>query len=187
MNSLRFSPADLEANREGRLTDAQRKRLDADMELMHRQGRSIALGFAGLCVFNVVMNASTAYDKVGQDVSKLFSGESLTTLLNSLALVIAIPCLVLLGYRLVIKAFAQGTIRSIEGKVYIINRNSFRTPSFYKVQIWHGLLWTTFYFEDAGSLTYFQSGQRYRVYYLSSYVWRQALSTEEIPDEKAKR
>ena len=39
MNTLNFNDADLKANREGRLSDAQAKRLDTDVEIIQQKTR----------------------------------------------------------------------------------------------------------------------------------------------------
>jgi hypothetical protein len=189
MNTLRFTQADLEANREGRLSDAQIKRLDGEIDTLRRQVRPKAIGFAVMLMLNFAFRWTV--DHAGKPSDKgPFS--DINMVLFVLVCAALVGCFVFVLEWFSAQMFARSTLHNIEGEVQVINSYTrflfWKTPV-YKVRIWRNSFfrWKTFQFPDADSLAYFESGKNYRISYLPHIDQTRVLSCEEILDEKVKR
>jgi hypothetical protein len=189
MNTLHFTPADLEANREGRLSDAQIKKLDADLDTLRRQVRPKAISFAVILMINFAVRWTLDHsDK--KPANGPFSDVGMVAMV--LVMVVLVGCFVFALEWFSVRMFARSTLHHVEGEAQVINSHTrflwWRTP-IYKVKIWRNplLRWKTFQFAEADSLAYFESGRRYRVSYLPHFDQTRVLSCEEIYDEKAKK
>jgi hypothetical protein len=188
MNTLNFNDADLKANREGRLSDAQKKRLDAQVAQIRRvTGWTIAL------IIGIIVSGSLIM------LSRLnTSSEIIRYLISPLTIYIGFG-VILIGMLGLFYLFSISSIRNI--KIHIVEGTAEVTSTFTTVlfnQIPQRLpinrlqlhrirnRMFTFQFSDSESLRYFENGKHYRVYYLSQLT-PFALSAEEIEPEKAKR
>jgi hypothetical protein len=191
MNTLHFTPADLEANREGRLSDAQRKKLDADVENIRKYSRYIIPVFALAIALLIGMGLAPESSSTLQDDTWLSSRVRGGNLLMA-GITLALCFLVTLAWNWwSLRRYEQGHLLSVEGKAQVTSGfvwSRGRRYILHQVRIWRGWMrWTSFRFQDADSVRYFKTGRRYRVYYLWYYAQPQAISVEEIADEKDKR
>jgi hypothetical protein len=204
MNTLHFNDADLKANREGRLSDAQIKRFEAEVDRLQLQRRYSL--WAGVTVFSlafIVMIMVTA-GAIGVMTVVATSADSglnrsdvfpLVTLLTGVMLVIFwiavfIFIVILVKYALRIRSLTSAPVRAVEGKADVIytystNHDGEDRPINQLLLYSSRYLWHTFTFDEPESLYMFETGKLYRVYYLP-YAEPQALSAEEIEPEKTK-
>jgi hypothetical protein len=216
MNTLNFNDADLKANREGRLSDAQRKRLNDEVDRMSWQTKHGGLLFA-LNTFIVLLGGLAFIDaRLRQQLLFMLSFKDLH---SSLFLVFTVSIwlgLPVLWDWWIVRRYVQGHIYTIEGENVRVP-GEMRKRSFKKmiradhpgkailvsmklrkririkvrqVKIRSARLQEmTFLFRAEKPGFYFKPGQRYRVYYLVYYLSTipQPLSVEEIEPEKAKR
>ena len=188
MNTLNFNDADLKANREGRLSDAQAKRFDAELDQIQqwsKLGLWVTAGAFALVTIGIMINTYT------------YLGKDLATILSRLAsfgfviviivfMAVFLPLVYIHGWSA--SSFVNEPIRMIQGtaevvKTHITTRDGKRTPVNKLVLHSNWYTWLTFTFADEDSLRYFESGHHYRIYYLVYYLpWPrpQALSAEEI-------
>lgn len=190
MNTLNFNDADLKANREGRLSDAQQKRLDTDVEMIQRHSRYM-LWFIGITVTLLAVGGMISeFRKSGQDLNALFSPPQVTGVIVMIVMFGFLFLIAIGSYWWSMRGLTQGAIRTVEGTAEVIS--TFTTVRGMRVPLnrvrlrrsWYSRF--TFHFQDKESLRYFKNGTRYRVYYLP-YAMPQALSAEEIKPEKPKR
>jgi hypothetical protein len=191
MNTLKFTDADLKANREGHLSDAQQKRLDADVDMIQRHSKYMLWGYglmfgviALIALINGVREASSA------NINQLISSSDATGFVVMIGLFVFMAAIMGGSYWWSMCGLTHSKIRIIEGTADVISTyttvKGMRVP-LNRLRIHRGWFSRfTFHFQDAESLRYFKNGRRYRVYYLP-YAMPQALSAEEIEPEKAKR
>lgn len=189
MYTLRFTDVDLEANRQGYLSDAQRKRIDADVDMMRRQGRYLVWFFGALIVFLVVVGGVMEFNNADRDMSKFLSPSNLQGFAIMVVMFTGIMSLAMLSNWWTLRRYSQANIRTVEGRVEVVKGETsvrgMRVPV-YNVKIRRGLFsFFVFRFQDSASLKHFKHDKHYRVYYIP-YAIPQALSAEEI-EEKAKR
>jgi hypothetical protein len=188
MNTLHFNDADLKANREGRLSDAQIKRFEAEVGQLLR-----VIGWTVAIIIGIAVAGSLIM------LSRLHSGRLITQyLISPLKIYIGFGVFltVALGlfYLLRIHSIRNTKIHIVKGTAEVtstfttiwMNRIPQRLPV-NRLQLHRSRsLPFVFHFPDTASLRYFENGKRYRVYYLP-YITPRALSAEEIEPEKAKR
>jgi len=190
MNTLNFNDADLKANREGRLSDAQQKRLNVDLDMIHQHSKYM-LWFMG-AIFAVIFISGIINEirATRRGLETVFQPDNLTGYVRIGATFLMLTGFVAVGYWWGMRGLTNGTIRTVEGTADIIS--TFITVKGRRVPLnrlrlrrsWYSRF--TFHFDDSQSLRYFKNGRRYCVYYLP-YAMPQALSAEEIEPEKAKR
>jgi len=190
MYTLRFSDVDLEANRQGYLSDAQRKRLDSDVDMLRRQSKAVVWFFAAFAVFILVVGGISEFNNAGRDMDKFLSPSNIAGFAIMIIMFGGIMSVSMLWSWWTTRRYEQGNIRTVEGRAEVVrgemNVRGMRTP-IYNVKIWRGMFSRfIFRFQDSDSLEHFKHGKRYRVYYIP-YAIPQALSCEEIYDEKDKR
>jgi hypothetical protein len=189
MYNLRFTDVDLEANRQGYLSDAQRKRIDADVETLRRQSKYVVWFFAAFAVFMLVAGGFAEYNNAGRDMDKFLSPSNIQGFAIMIVMFSSIMTVAMLWSWWTTRRFAQGTIRTVEGNAKVVNAVTYGRGMeipVYNVEIRSGLLSKhIFRFQNEDSLHYFKTGRRYRVYYIP-YATPQAISAEEI-EEKDKR
>jgi hypothetical protein len=216
MNTLHFNDADLKANREGRLSDAQRKRLNDEIDRMSWQTKHGGLLFA-LYTFVLLLGGLALIDaRLRQQLLFMLSFKDLY---SSLFLVFTVSIwlgLPMLWDWWIVRRYAQGHIYTMEGEnvhtpwgwglwkrifkkmprtgktVFVPTKLRKRTRikvMLVKIRS-RGGREITFSFRGEKPGFYFQPGRRYRIYYLSYYLradMPQILSAEEIEPEKAKQ
>src|SRR5205809_775025 len=114
MYKLDFTQSDLDANRQGYLSDVQRKQLHSDVEMLKRNAKYMVWFFGAMVVFMVVLGGLIEFNNAGQDPNKMFSPS------NRIGFAIAgsmfaIVMVVVVGWNwLSTRSFQRGTIRSVE-------------------------------------------------------------------------
>jgi hypothetical protein len=213
MNTMHFTEVDLKANREGRLSDAQRKRLNYEIDRMPWQPRHAGLLFA-LYTLILLLGSLAVLDPLFRQ--ELLYMLSLKDIRSSLRLVFTLS--VWLGLPMfwdwwIVRRYGQGHIHTMEGenahapwgkcsfekvirgnrpgKTVLIStklRKRIRIKIM-PVKIRGGWRWPEMSFLFCGEKPgfYFKPGHRYRVYYLLFYGMPHVLSAEEIEPEKTKR
>jgi hypothetical protein len=190
MYTLRFSDVDLEANRQGYLSDAQRKRLDADVDMLRQQSKYVVWFFAAFAVFILVVGGISEFNNAGRDMDKFLSPSNIQGFAIMIVMFSGIMIVASLWSWWTTRRYEQGTIRTVEGRAEVVRGDmtlrGIRT-SIYNVKIRRGIFSRfIFRFQDSDSLDHFKHGKHYRVYYIP-YAIPQALSCEEVYDEKDKR
>jgi hypothetical protein len=79
MNTLNFNDADLKANREGRLSDAQQKRLNTDVAMIRQHSKYMLWVFAATFAVMAIVVVFNKFKEEGQDLNKLFSSVTLVS------------------------------------------------------------------------------------------------------------
>jgi hypothetical protein len=188
MNTLNFNDADLKVNREGRLSDAQQKRLDAELDQIQQWSKLGLWGSIGVFVLISIAIVINTYTYLGKDLATMLSRMTSIGFVIIATVFMVIFLLLLYIYSWSASSFVNEPIRMIQGtaevvKTHITTRDGKRTPVNKLVLHSNWYTWFTFTFADEDSLRYFESGHRYRIYYLVYYLpWPrpQALSSEEI-------
>jgi hypothetical protein len=189
MYPLKFNEADLNANRQGVLSDAQRKRIDADVETILKYSKYMMLIF-GLCIALVVVVTFVGeYRSVNGDLSQLLSQNNLTGFGIMAMMFIVIYAILIVWNRWSVMRLSQGEVMSVEGTAEAVSTYSYARGGRYpmhRVYLHRGWFRRfTLYFPTAEPLRHFKQGRLYRVYYVR-YAMPYPLSVEEI-DEKDKR
>jgi hypothetical protein len=190
MNTLNFNDADLKANREGRLSDAQAKRVEAQAAQFRKVVRWIIVLMVLVIVGGSMMMISMSH--------AAYEGRMNQSLISALTLYIGVGLIfiVMLGlfYVLSLYSITHARVKAVEGRADVLstyttvwmNKIPQRLPV-NRLQLHRSRnRMSAFHFSDIVSLRYFENGKHYRVYYLSQLT-PFALSAEEIEPEKAKR
>lgn len=204
MNTLKFNDADLKANREGRLSDAQAKRFDIEVDRLQVQRKYslwsgvtvFSLAFIAMVIIAALMSGIVIVQYAfngDQDSARLSSTVIVSVLVMILILVVSLLIFIvfLINYALRIHSLTSAPIRSIEGQAEVFyfsasNPEEDNKPGNRLILHTSRYSLFTFNFDKPESLRPFENGLYYRVYYLP-YAEPQALSAEEIEPEKAKR
>lgn len=195
MNTLNFNDADLKANREGHLSDAQAKRLDAEADQIQQQSKVILWVCTGVLILLTLGILINTYTYFGQDLPTQLSRMTSTGFVAIAAVFISVFMGMVFVYTRNTNSFTNEPIRIIQGtaevvRTHITTRDGKKVPVYQLILHSNWYTWFTFTFSDEASLRYFESGRLYRIYYLVYYLpWArpQALSMEEIHTEKTKR
>lgn len=186
MNTLNFNDADLKANREGRLSDAQIKRLDAEGDRFQKQRQDavrlcIGLFAVAAVAIGAFINARNGEPEALPCVGIIYFAVALVIFMGSIILIVS-------TYDGDIKALVNAPIHREEGTVEVLGKRADRSGQYFYRVILHSnwYSWMPFDFNDPDVMQMFKSGERYRVYYLSIHG-NQMLSAEEIEPEKPKR
>ena len=190
MNTLNFNDADLKANREGRLSDAQQKRLDTDVAMIQRHSKYMFWGYGLMFAVITLIAVFNAAKDAAANPDQLISSSDATGFVVMGGLFVFMAAVMGGSYWWSMRSLNSGSISTVEGTAEIIS--TYTTVKGMRVPLnrlrlrrgWFSRF--TFHFQDKESLRYFKNGTRYRVYYLP-YAMPQALSAEEIEPEKAKR
>jgi hypothetical protein len=182
MLPLKFNETDVAANREGRLTDAQRKRINAYREAMDQQGKLLVQILATMIIF--------VFAGV-QFIIFVTEHYSLSEIIESILRTLPIPafCIAVyvIGMRLMNaisrRKLTQESVQTALGTAQFATHRA-GNKTFYRLFLRTPLRsYLMFQFEESESLSNFDEGQAYRVYYLrglSPYL----LSAECLtPDE----
>jgi hypothetical protein len=199
MNTLHFNDADLKANREGRLSDAQQKRLDVTIQIIKRDQKSDLWFMMMLAGSIVAAGLIIFFHDKSQNMET-------ATLLADLTVYARVSLIFIVGIGLValyrwghVRRLTQPEIRVIEGRAdtasgFVMTKgfgnNRWFEPArrvpLNKLELQRpGYGAFTFQFSDKASLRYFKNGKRYRIYYLlmgDPYL----LSAEKLEPEKTK-
>jgi|GEM_PF-1337140 len=183
MYTLDFTLPDLDANRQGVLSDFQRQRLDQDVRIMKKQGRQAIWFYGAFFIFAIVGGGVVEYNDAGQDLTRLLSPSNL---MGFAIAGVGLSCMVIVtivsGWWSA-RSLTHASIRTVEGTAHLVNevRGKHGMTRAYNVELRRGRFSKfTFRFQNAASMRYFEEGVPYRVYYLP-YVLPQALSAEELP------
>lgn len=185
MYTLHFSPDDLDANRQGCLSEAQQTRLNQDVAMLRRQGRWTVMGFLVMFVVLFGVGGLNEYRNAGENLSKLLTPPTLMGFGIMGGMFVLVTTISLGVNAWTINRFASGRIHTVEGRAKLKTVTGRYGSKGYTVKI-GGFGGVTFTFMSEQSQRYFREGRSYRVYYLP-YMVPQALSTEEIETENAKR
>lgn len=183
MYTLEFTERDLEANQQGLLSEFQQKRLDADVDMIRRQGKTTIKFFGIFFVFIVVVGLISEYNNAHGDLEKLFSRSNLTGFAIAGVLFTFLLVVGVVSNWWSVRSLSRASIRTVEGIAHVVtgtvSSRGGRYPV-YNVEIRRGMFSKTiFRFQNDASLRYFTEGRPYRVYYLK-YVLPVALSAEEL-------
>lgn len=171
MQVFEFSPADLEANRNGWVTEAQRLKIEAKRRAMTRgvKGTTLAymLFFPGLMVVAVLVENPK---DLLQPAYWVFIGGLLVFLMGALGLSLSLTHWLHRDARRMRIHVAAGVAKTRTRVVHV------RMSRFELHELNLGR--KRFRFESAGQLAAFQAGERYRVYYVPVAPLEVILSAE---------
>jgi uncharacterized membrane protein len=177
MYTLQFNNTDLEANRRGVLSETQRQRLNADVATLRQYSRQTMRFFLGFLIFVMVAGGAIEIHNgtSGNQVGYLMAAISLGSIFTFTGLY----------SKWATHRFSTSSIRTVEGIAHLVIKEQLVRGVRVQVrnlELKRGGLRRkfTFIFQDSASLSYFQEGERYRVYYLA-YALPQALSAECLP------
>jgi hypothetical protein len=180
MYKLEFTSQDLEANRQGTLSEAQEQRRNADVDMLKKQGQQVIWFFAAFFVFAIVGGGFIEFNNAGRDLNKFLSPSNI---LGFKIAVVGLTCLMLftlLSAWWNARSLAHAPLRAVEGKAHIVDQDISRGGHVYNIELRRGYFKKfTFRFQNAASLSHFVEGRHYRVYYLPHGI-PQALSTEAL-------
>ena len=182
MYTLDFTPPDLNANRQGALSESQQQRLDQDVRMMKKQGRQVIWFFVAFFIFLTLVGGISEYNNAGQDLTKLLSPSNLMGFTIAGVGLTGLLIFTIIASWWSTRSLAHASIRTVEGTAHLVHEVMGRggMTQAYNIELRRGRFSKfTFRFQNAASMRYFEQGVRYRVYYLSAMV-PQALSAEEL-------
>lgn len=188
MSSLEFTQDDLDANRQGALSDLQKQRIANDVDMLRQQGRRIVWIFVIFFAALAIASAIYLYFNQGRDIYQLIAPEIRTLLAGLAGVMVLLFILVVFLQMWSARRLARASVSSITGKAHLITEIPTKKGMLrvYDVQIRRNFFFKKmFRFQSDRSLRHFQEGVRYRVYYLR-YSIPLVLSVEEMPEKKRK-
>jgi predicted nucleic acid-binding Zn ribbon protein len=182
-SALGFTPADLEANRAGRLSDTQQE----FMNVQSKRGRAFILGMGGFFVVFVIIIVTVVVPKMNSSSTDSTSGSSSAVPPWVIAAVLAVVALIVL--RSVLKGrkrvgqLATGAVQSVEGpaKTKAVMRGNVTDDvmlvpmGVYRLKVGK----VTFALSTAKQLSGFDDGVSYRCFYVKGTL-PVLISAEEI-------
>ncbi|MFN8528898.1 MAG: hypothetical protein U0670_09830 [Anaerolineae bacterium] len=160
---LDFTPEDVEANRQGHVTESQQAKLTA---LARQQRQSVGWGIVAFAVL-IAGGIGFEFVRTGGTLERFARGQS-PLVVWGLAFFFAVLVLMTIITMIASRALKHPVVRRIEGKVKIDTfsakqgRGAVYTVHLVKIGK------TTFRFLDAHSLSFFRDGAAYRAYLIKA-------------------
>ena len=178
--NVAYSEADLEANRQGMLTQEQLQIVEAVYQTRQRGARQTYTLFAIWIPLLIIVGFVIEYRQSGKTLGEFLPG--------------ALPIVALVGVGmgvLVLIAWAFGAINSrdardkrisvAEGEAHVLEKEArSRASNYMRYELRLG--YRLFRFANHASIAHFEDGQSYRVYYIKFYPFPLMLSAEKLGD-----
>lgn len=184
MNTLNFTDADLKVNREGRLSEAQRKIFEVYVKELKSRARYRYKVIAALMALVAAGGLVTLYQSPDADLNKMFPSTYIST---SIGVVLGCAlgfCLIVLFEEFNLWSYARGRVYRARAKAHIKKSlEHIGDPPVCTLIMRSGLLKVgTVYIRNPEVLKQFEHGKYYRIYYLYNKHPQIVSVEEELPD-----
>ncbi len=183
MPNFAYSEADLRANRQGMLTQDQFQIVEAVYQARQRGARQTLILFAIWIPLLVIIGGVIEYNQSGKSL-----GEFLPAALPVLLLIAGVMVVLMLissAFTAFISRDARDKHISVaEGEAHVVERPAntrYERSMRYELVLRKGSLnKQQFRFANHVSVTHFEDGKSYRIYYIKYYPFPLMLSAEEL-------